>query len=65
MIPRGEVSLILAAVGRGLQFEGRPIIDSATYAAILAMVILTTLLTPPLLAWSLKSRTPAAQQGSD
>ncbi len=62
MIPRGEVSLILAAVGRGLQFEGRPIIDSATYAAILAMVILTTLLTPLLLSWSLRSRTPTPQR---
>jgi Kef-type K+ transport system membrane component KefB len=54
MIPRGEVSLILAAVGRGLEVNGQPVVSSATYAAILAMVILTTLVTPPLLAWSLR-----------
>jgi Kef-type K+ transport system membrane component KefB len=54
MIPRGEVSLILAAVGRSLEVNGQPVVSSATYAAILAMVILTTLVTPPLLAWSLR-----------
>jgi Kef-type K+ transport system membrane component KefB len=55
MIPRGEVSLILAAVGRGLEVDGRPVIDSACYSAILAMVILTTVITPPLLVRSLRS----------
>jgi Kef-type K+ transport system membrane component KefB len=62
MIPRGEVSLILAAVGRGLQIDGRPVVDSAAYAAILAMVILTTLVTPPLLSWSLRSQSVRAQR---
>ncbi|HKD38260.1 MAG TPA: cation:proton antiporter [Pirellulales bacterium] len=58
MIPRGEVSLILATVGRGLEVEGRPVLDSASYSAILAMVVLTTLVTPPLLSWSLRQPAP-------
>jgi hypothetical protein len=46
--------LILATIGRDLEVDGRPVIDSASYSAILAMVILTTIITPPLLSWSLK-----------
>ncbi len=44
MIPRGEVGLIFAQVG----FTAG-IIDPALYAAIVAMVIATTFLAPPLL----------------
>jgi Kef-type K+ transport system membrane component KefB len=61
MIPRGEVSLILATVGRGLEIDGRPVIDSAAYSAILAMVILTTIITPPLLSWSLRRPAPPGE----
>jgi Kef-type K+ transport system membrane component KefB len=53
MIPRGEVGLIFAAIGQGLITEGRPVIDAAVYSAIVVMVIVTTLITPPLLNWSL------------
>jgi Kef-type K+ transport system membrane component KefB len=56
MIPRGEVSLIFATVGRGLVIGGRSVVDSASSAAILSMVIVTTLATPPLLSWWLKTR---------
>ena len=56
MIPRGEVSLIFATVGRGLVISGREVLDSASYASILSMVIITTLATPPLLSWWLKTR---------
>jgi Kef-type K+ transport system membrane component KefB len=55
MIPRGEVGLIFANVGLGLKLAGEAVIDARTYAAIVMMVILTTLATPPLL----KSRTGA------
>jgi Kef-type K+ transport system membrane component KefB len=51
MIPRGEVGLIFANVGLGLSLFGRPVIDARTYAAIVMMVILTTLVTPPALKW--------------
>jgi Kef-type K+ transport system membrane component KefB len=44
MIPRGEVGLIFANIGRNLN-----VVDSATFSAIVIMVIVTTLVTPPLL----------------
>lgn len=48
MIPRGEVGLIFAAIGKGLK-----VIDDALFSAIVIMVILTTIITPPLLKFSL------------
>jgi Kef-type K+ transport system membrane component KefB len=53
MIPRGEVGLIFASQGMMIG-----VVDRAAYAAIVIMVMFTTLVTPPLLAWSLK-RAPA------
>jgi Kef-type K+ transport system membrane component KefB len=44
MIPRGEVGLIFASVGKGLK-----VIDDATFSSVVIMVIVTTLLTPPAL----------------
>jgi Kef-type K+ transport system membrane component KefB len=52
MIPRGEVGLIFAGVGLTLSVGGERIIDEAIFAAILVMVMVTTLITPPLLQWS-------------
>jgi Kef-type K+ transport system membrane component KefB len=52
MIPRGEVGLIFAGVGLTLSMNGERIIDEAVFAAILVMVMATTLITPPLLQWS-------------
>ena len=52
MVPRGEVGLIFAGVGLKLNIGGRPILSENVFAAILVMVIITTLLTPPLLQWS-------------
>lgn len=62
MIPRGEVGLIFAATGANLMLGGTPVIGPTTYAAVVLMVMITTLLTPPLLAWSLKAA-PAARGG--
>ncbi len=59
MMPRGEVGLIFAGIGAQLIFAGRPVIDPGTYAAAVFMVLVTTLLTPPLLLWSMKRRVPA------
>jgi Kef-type K+ transport system membrane component KefB len=53
MIPRGEVGLILAAIGLQLRIGAERIVDASTYAALVLMVIVTTLVTPPLLKWSL------------
>jgi Kef-type K+ transport system membrane component KefB len=53
MIPRGEVGLIFANVGKQLRFNDEPIIGDATYSAVIVMVMITTMVTPPLLKWSL------------
>ena len=49
MIPRGEVGLIFASVGATVMVAGTPVFSRETFAAIVAMVMLTTLATPPLL----------------
>jgi Kef-type K+ transport system membrane component KefB len=51
MIPRGEVGLIFAGAGRLLK-----VIDDATFSAVVIMVIVTTLITPPLLKMTLAHR---------
>ena len=53
MVPRGEVGLIFANIGLTLSIGGAPIIDQATYSAVVVMVIVTTMATPPALKWSL------------
>jgi len=52
MIPRGEVGLIFANVGLGLSVGGQPVIGRAVFSAVVVMVIVTTLVTPPALRWS-------------
>jgi Kef-type K+ transport system membrane component KefB len=51
MIPRGEVGLIFASIGRGLK-----VIDDGVFSAIVIMVIVTTLMTPPILKLTLARR---------
>jgi Kef-type K+ transport system membrane component KefB len=53
MIPRGEVGLIFAAIGSTLMIQGKQIITPSTFSAVVIMVIVTTMVTPPLLKWSL------------
>jgi Kef-type K+ transport system membrane component KefB len=52
MIPRGEVGLIFAGIGATLYLNGQPVIPPTTYSAVIVMVMLTTLMTPPLLRWA-------------
>ncbi|HEX5819342.1 MAG TPA: cation:proton antiporter, partial [Gemmatimonadales bacterium] len=59
MIPRGEVGLIFASLGLTLTIGGRPVVDASLYAALVAMVLATTVMTPPLLAWSMRRGGPA------
>jgi Kef-type K+ transport system membrane component KefB len=54
MIPRGEVGLIFASIGSTLVIAGEPVVSPLVYSSVVAMVAVTTLLTPPLLAWRLK-----------
>jgi Kef-type K+ transport system membrane component KefB len=56
MVPRGEVGLIFANIGLGLTIASQPVFDQAIYSAIVVMVIVTTMLTPPALKWSLARR---------
>lgn len=53
MIPRGEVGLIFANIGLALTVAGERIVTPATYAAVVVMVVVTTLVTPPALRWRL------------
>src|SRR6266496_651930 len=53
MIPRGEVGLIFAGMGLTLRVNGVPVLGPGEFAAVVAMVMLTTVLTPPLLRWRL------------
>jgi Kef-type K+ transport system membrane component KefB len=54
MIPRGEVGLIFASIGQQLVVGGAPVVSGDTFAALVVMVIVTTLVTPPLLAWRMR-----------
>jgi Kef-type K+ transport system membrane component KefB len=54
MIPRGEVTLVFAALGTSLQIAGVPLLDERGYAALVTVVVLTTLITPAALKWSLQ-----------
>ena len=59
MISRGEVGLIFASVGKGLG-----VIDDAVFGAIVIMFILTTLVTPPLLKWSIQRKDKMIAKGA-
>jgi Kef-type K+ transport system membrane component KefB len=48
MVPRGEVGLIFAAVGRSIG-----VIGDTLFAAVVIVLMATTLVTPPALKWSL------------
>jgi Kef-type K+ transport system membrane component KefB len=62
MVPRGEVGLIFANVGLTLTLDGQRIISPTTFSAVVIMVIITTMLTPPALKWSLLRRQTAADE---
>jgi Kef-type K+ transport system membrane component KefB len=51
MIPRGEVGLIFGDVGLGLAVRGERMIEGTTFSAVVLMVLVTTMATPPLLKW--------------
>ncbi|MFN2456264.1 MAG: cation:proton antiporter [Pyrinomonadaceae bacterium] len=61
MIPRGEVGLIFAGIGATLvlpnaQGVSEPVINAATFGAVVGMVIITTLAAPFALKWSFGRR---------
>jgi len=48
MVPRGEVALILASLGKSIGA-----LDSTLFTAVVMMTIVTTLIGPPVLKWQL------------
>jgi Kef-type K+ transport system membrane component KefB len=62
MIPRGEVGIIFASIGRQLRIGDQRVVDDGTYAALVLMVMVTTMITPPLLKWSLARRDHGKQE---
>ncbi|WP_153109109.1 cation:proton antiporter [Propionivibrio limicola] len=58
MVPRGEVGLIFAMVGKQLG-----VMSESMFSVIVIMVILTTLITPPMLSWLL-GRAPADENAT-
>jgi Kef-type K+ transport system membrane component KefB len=57
MIPRGEVGIVVATLGLAAG-----VFDARIYAVIVAMSVLTSVVTPPVLAWLL--RRPARHEVS-
>ncbi len=53
MVPRGEVGLIFAGIGSQLLLRGERVISPPIFAAVVVMVIATTLITPPALKLTL------------
>lgn len=51
MVPRGEVGLIFAGVGKTIG-----ILSNELFSVIIIMVLLTTLVTPPALAWAVRRK---------
>jgi Kef-type K+ transport system membrane component KefB len=60
MIPRGEVGLIFASIGLS-----RGIIDSGEYASIVAIVVITTFITPPMLKLALRISKPVHSEADE
>ena len=68
MIPRGEVGLIFAGIGATLMLPTAngvnvPVISSAIFGAVVIMVIITTLITPIVLKWSLGRKRTSKKGG--
>lgn len=60
MVPRGEVGLIVASLGLGLG-----IISTDLYGVVVAMTIVTTLVTPPVLGVLVQRRLEASSSGEE
>jgi Kef-type K+ transport system membrane component KefB len=48
MMPRGEVGLIFAGIGKSIG-----VVDDGLFSAVILLVMVTTLLTPPAMRWTL------------
>ncbi|MBD8898558.1 cation:proton antiporter, partial [Rhodanobacter sp. DHG33] len=53
MVPRGEVGVVIASLGLAAG-----VFNNRVYAIIVAMSLLTAMVTPPVLAWLLRRTLP-------
>ncbi len=60
MVPRGEVGIVVATLGLAAG-----VFDNRIYAIIVAMSLLTSIVTPPVLAWLLKRPDAHVHDGDD
>ena len=64
MVPRGEVGLIFAGIGSSLMIGTERVVDDAIFSAVVVMVVITTMATPPLLTWRLSRGANTTAAGS-
>jgi Kef-type K+ transport system membrane component KefB len=64
MVPRGEVGLIFAGIGATLVLHGQPVVSVPIFSAVVIMVIVTTLITPPILKLTLSREDRAKKDGA-
>jgi Kef-type K+ transport system membrane component KefB len=64
MVPRGEVGLIFAGIGAALVLHEQPVISTSIFSAVVIMVIVTTLITPPVLKITLARGDRTRKQSS-
>ncbi|HEY4146073.1 cation:proton antiporter [Pinirhizobacter sp.] len=57
MVPRGEVGVVIASLGLATG-----LLDSTLYSVIVGMSILSSIATPPALAWMFRSQRASAEQ---
>ena len=63
MVPRGEVGLIFANVGAEIVVHGKPLLSGTVFSAIVLMVMVTTVISPPWLAIELSRRAGGGGKG--
>lgn len=54
MMPRGEVGLIFAGIGASLTLDGKPLVGTEEFSAIILMILATTIVSPIFLKMRLK-----------
>jgi Kef-type K+ transport system membrane component KefB len=59
LVPRGEVTLIFASLGKSMG-----ILSTSLYSILIIVVLLTTLVTPPMLKWALERKLEIPTSGA-
>jgi Kef-type K+ transport system membrane component KefB len=65
MIPRGEVGLIVAGIGASMRTaDGHAVVPADAFSASVIMVIITTMVTPPILVYLFRREAKRLARGS-